>query len=351
MSAKTAAVALVGAGPGAADLLTLRAVRAIAGADVLIVDKILGEDFLDRLDLDLAGREVVWLGHAGPVRDRQDAINHLMVARARAGLRVARIKNGDPLVFGRGAEEAEHLDRHDVRWEYLPGLSSTISVLTNAGYAITDRGGGRDFAIASARCAGGGINPNLPRAETLIVLMGFHVLGGIVGRLLAEGRDPSTPALIVERGTMAYERRLEAPLGAIAVRAEEAGIGTPAILVVGGAAARHRRSAQRPLVLFTGARPDDWRDLGDLLHWPALAEDGAPAPELGIPLPDHDATAFLDPASVDAWHAAYGEPGFAADLLAAGDAAARIAELLGGDRAVNRLDPRNGLGGSRIPTR
>ena len=155
VAANTAPVAmggmvyLVGAGPGAADLLTLRALRVLQRCQLLVVDRILGPQFLAELDIDLRQCEV-WLLEGGtnsPARQR--AINERLIAEAQAGRRVARLKAGDPLVFGRGGEEADACDAAGVRWEFIPGLSASVALLTNAGYPSTDRGRGRSFAVVA----------------------------------------------------------------------------------------------------------------------------------------------------------------------------------------------------------
>ena len=108
-----------------------------------------------------------------PSRGRQDALNRQLADFALAGKTVARVKNGDPLVFGRGAEEALFLDDYGIPWEFILGLSSVISVATNAGYPITNRGLGRSFAVVSARLAGGKLNLKLPAERKLSHLYGF----------------------------------------------------------------------------------------------------------------------------------------------------------------------------------
>lgn len=302
-------VYLVGAGPGAPDLLTLRALRAMQRADLIIVDKILGADFLERLDLDLRGKEVVRLGGGTDSPTRQRGINERLVAEARRGLVIARVKNGDPLVFGRGGEEADYLNEHQVRWEFVPGLSSSISLLTNAGFGVTNRGSGRSFAVVSARLAGGALNQRLPRADSLIVLMGHAVLPQIREQLVAEGWDPATPAAIVERGGLPFERRLQGRLDDIVERAAEAQVASPAIVAIGAAAATCYHSIRRPLLLFCGPDPAPYRALGDLLHWPTHAIDSAEThhADFGRSLPDCDGICLTATAQADALQTHYGD--------------------------------------------
>lgn len=318
-------VYLVGAGPGAPDLLTLRALRAIQAADLVVIDRILGDDFVQRLDLDCRGKEVVNLEGGTESPARQLWINDLLVREARHGRVIARVKNGDPLVFGRGGEEAAWLSQHGVRWEFIPGLSSSISLLTMAGHPITDRGNGRSFAVVSARLAGGAMNERFPHADSLVFLMGFKVLSDIRTRLLAEGWAADTPCAIIERGGLPFEQRMMAPLSGIVELAAAQQVDSPAILAVGNVARIRYAAAERPVLLFTGADPTAWRALGDLLHWPALRADGSPHPELGKPLPPHDGVCFVDAAAYAAWKQAYGTAALAAGVWASAAAAEVIA--------------------------
>lgn len=298
-------VYLIGAGPGAPDLLTLRALRAIQNADVVITDKILGPDFLERIDVDCRDKQVVRLGGGTDSPARQQSINEALVRDAQRGLIIARVKNGDPLVFGRGAEEADYLNEHGIGWEFIPGLSSSISLLTNAGMPITNRGSGRSFAVVSARLAGGAFNERFPHADSLVFLMGIKVMGTIRERLLAEGWDAATPAAVIERGGLPYERRLRAPLSAIIEKAAELGVTSPSIFVIGVAAERRYTSQSRPTLILTGSDPAPYRALGDLLHWPIVGGEaellqGTPSDHAGVIVTSID--------EWQAWVAAQGLP-------------------------------------------
>jgi len=327
-------VYLIGAGPGAPDLITLRALRAIQASDLVICDRILGQDFLAQLGIELGGKECRWLGSGRQGPERQRAINEQMRDAARAGRIVARVKNGDPLVFGRGGEEAEFLGAAGVRWELIPGLSSVIAPLTAAGYAITDRGRGRSFAVVSARLAGGAFNERFPNADSLLVLMGFGVLPRIRERLIADGWAADTPAVLIERGSMCFERRVTAALQDIDAEAEAAGVASPALLALGTVAARRYRSPERPLLLFAGRDADRYRELGELLPWPALQVSGARHPLLGRPLPAHDGLVFTTPEELHAWHDCYGDAGFAAGLCCPDQVCATAARELAPEAEV-----------------
>jgi len=236
---------------------------------VVIGDKLLPQSFLEDLGIPSGEKCVHWLGGDGP-REEQEEINHCLSSEAQAGKVVVRLKGGDPLVFGRGTEEADHLSERGIPWEIIPGPSSVTAVLTAAGIPLTQRSGGRSFAVATARCIGGGLNSSFPHADTLVILMAVKVIEQVASSLLADGWLPDTPAALLERGTLHWERRVAGTLAAIPALAESAGIASPAILVVGCAASPSVRPRDRPRVLFTGLDPEQFRSLGDLLHWPAL---------------------------------------------------------------------------------
>ena len=262
-------VYLVGAGPGAPDLITLRGYRALCRADLIISDCLLPRTFLDALGIAAGGKRVEWLGD-DPNRKRQSEINALMACAAKEGKAVARLKCGDPFVFGRGEEETTFLSRRGVPWEVIPGPSASTAACASAGLPLTRRGCGRSFAVVTARQAGGGVHHDYPRADTLVILMGVAVLDEVASELIRGGWPVETPAALVERATLPWERRASGPLAEIAGIAREAFIKAPAVLVVGQAASQTDVSVARPRILFTGLDPSNFRTLGDVLHWPAL---------------------------------------------------------------------------------
>lgn len=268
MGAVKGKVFIVGAGPGAADLITIRGLRAIRAAEVLLCDDLLPRSLLEDLGVPLAGRTVEWLGD-GEGHKTQAEINELMSRAALAGKTVARLKNGDPFVFGRVVEEVEHLSRLGIQWDVIPGPSSCLVAPAVAGLPLTRRGAERSFAVTTARLAGGEVNENYPRADSLVVLMGASALEEVTDRLLREGWGPDAPVAVIDRATLPWERRVEGHLAEIVGMAKRASISSPAVLVVGGAALR-RGAFLRPRILFTGLDPSNFRSLGDLLHWPAL---------------------------------------------------------------------------------
>lgn len=261
-------VFLVGAGPGAPDLLTLRGLAALQAADVIVVDTLVPPDYLQGLPLDLAGKRVVRLSE-GSGRWSQERINREVTDYALAGRTVARLKGGDPGVFGRLAEELSAMRSAGLEAEAIPGPSVATAAATAAGLPLTVRGSGRSFACATARATGGGIVPTLPQADTLAIYMGIEAAPAIRDRLLAQGWSPETPVRVVERATMAYESLHHCTIDDLhhCVAANE--VRSPALLVVGAGAAQAADECA-PVVIYTGNQPMVHRGLGHLLHWPML---------------------------------------------------------------------------------
>lgn len=269
-SAGSGKVYIVGAGPGAADLISLRGYHALRSADAILVDRLIPATFLEDLGISLAGKLVQRLG-SEEHHWTQEEINGWLVATAATGRIVVRLKGGDPFVFGRGDSEIESLESHRIPWEVIPGASSATAVLGSAGLPLTRHGQRRSFAVATARVEGGQVSTSFPRADSLVILMGVTVLGQVISRLLADGWPLDTPAAIVERGTLAWERQLSGPLCRLSELAERAGVASPALVVVGKAARAIATIRRRPTILYTGLDATSFRTLGNVLHWPAQA--------------------------------------------------------------------------------
>ena len=270
-------VYIVGAGPGAPDLISLRGYRFIRQADLLICDNLLERSFLDDLDIPAGDKEVEWLGD-GADRKTQDEVNRLMLDAAMEGKVVVRLKVGDPFIFGRGNEEVEFLTEHGIKWEVVPGSSVCTAALSAAGLPLTWREDSRSFAVVTARCAGGPVNTAWPRADTIVILMGVAVISEVVESLMEDGWGRDTPAAVLERATIPWERRAEGKLSEIAEMAQTLEIASPAALIVGAAALRRHAFQKRPTILFAGLDPSNFRILGDIIHWPAIKlvrEEGA----------------------------------------------------------------------------
>lgn len=233
-----ALVALVGAGPGDPGLLTLRAHELLRRADVVVHDRLVSPGTLA-----LAARaRLVDVGKsAGSHPVPQGRINQILVEEARragAGGLVVRLKGGDPYVFGRGGEEACALAEAGVPFEVVPGVTSAVAAPALAGVPVTDRRLSSSFHVVAAhRRAGAAPNLDYPALArlggTLVFLMAVATMGEVCAGLLAAGMDPATPAAVVERGSLPGQRRVDATLSTIAPAARAAGVGSPAVLVVG----------------------------------------------------------------------------------------------------------------------
>ncbi|MFP3940430.1 MAG: uroporphyrinogen-III C-methyltransferase [Thermoanaerobaculia bacterium] len=231
-------VVLVGAGPGDPELVTVRGLRCIRAAEVLVHDRLVHPDLLAEAR---PAAERVDVGKApGRPSPAQEEIDSLLVDRARAGRTVVRLKGGDPFVFGRGGEELLACRAAGVRCEVVPGLTSAVGVPTAAGIPLTHRAVAGGFAVITAHRAADldGMDWGaLARIDTLVVLMGVARLRYMAANLVRAGRPGSTPAAVVERGTWEGERVVPGTLGDLARRAEAAGVRPPATIVVGQVAA------------------------------------------------------------------------------------------------------------------
>jgi uroporphyrin-III C-methyltransferase len=234
----TGRVLLVGAGPGDPELITLRGARAMAGADVVVFDRLVAPALLD---LAPTSTERVYVGkEPGRRAMSQERISALLVARARAGSVVVRLKGGDPFVFGRGAEEALACARAGVAFEVVPGVTSAVAAPAYAGIPVTHRGVARSFAVVTGSSAhGDGVD--LARiasaVDTLVILMAAGKLQETCRRLIRAGRAPTTPAAIVQWAATREQKTVAGTLEELSSLAATAGIGPPATLVVGEVAA------------------------------------------------------------------------------------------------------------------
>lgn len=228
-------VTLVGGGPGDPGLVTTRGRRAVAEADVVVVDRLAPRALLDTLDPDVEVVEAGKSPHAHTLT--QEQINEVLVERALRGLRVVRLKGGDPFVLGRGGEEVQACLAAGVPVEVVPGVTSAIAVPGVAGVPVTHRGVSRQVTILSAHDSA----PDWPSIAaldgTLVLLMGVGRLAEHAATLVAHGKDPATPVAVVENGTLPGQRTTVGTLADIAQRAAERGVGNPAVVVVGEVAA------------------------------------------------------------------------------------------------------------------
>jgi uroporphyrin-III C-methyltransferase len=227
-------VYLVGAGPGDPELMTVRGLKCLRRADVVIYDRLLDPALVDEAP---PWAERIFAGKApGNHTLCQEEINMLLVERARSGQVVVRLKGGDPFVFGRGGEEALACAAAGVRWEVVPGVSSAISVPASVAIPVTHRGIARSFAVVTAQPSGECEEPDwaaLARIDTLVVLMGVAQLPHLTERLVHYGRSPHMPAAIIQSGTLPGERVVIGTVGDLAGRAAREGIRSPATIVIG----------------------------------------------------------------------------------------------------------------------
>ncbi len=229
------AVSIVGAGPGDADLLTLRALNLLQEADVVVYDRLVGPDILDYARRDA---ERVYVGKSKDRHTRSQAeINALITARAKAGQRVVRLKGGDPYVFGRGGEEMVHLRRAGVPVEVVPGITAATGCAASAGIPLTHRDYVSAVTFVTGHAKSG--EPDLDWAalaggrQTLVVYMGVSSAGTVARRLIEHGMDPATPAAIIENGTRADEVVVVGSVADLERMVAGNRIVGPAVIVVG----------------------------------------------------------------------------------------------------------------------
>jgi uroporphyrin-III C-methyltransferase len=231
---KQGKVYLIGAGPGDIELLTLKGVRALKEAGIILID-----DLVNREVLQFASprARVIEVGKRGGCKSTPQAfIDRLMVRYARAGHIVARVKGGDPFVFGRGGEELAMLHAAGIEAEVVNGITAGISVPAAIGIPVTHRDCSRGVTLVTGHTRGDG-QPDwrslAASGTTLVIYMGMANLASICTQLTAAGMPTSTPAAAIENGTLASQRSVVGTLADLPHRVAQAGLGSPAIVVVG----------------------------------------------------------------------------------------------------------------------
>ncbi len=293
---------LVGAGPGDAGLLTLRGREVLLKADVVVCDALAGPGVLSMIP---GTARVIYAGkRAGHHALPQEEISRILLEEAEKGLRVVRLKGGDPFLFGRGGEELSLLAEHGIPFEVVPGVTSAFSVPAYQGIPVTHR----DFA-SSVHVVTGHRREDLSydidfdalvrTGGTLVFLMGVSSLPEICGGLLKAGMDPDTPAALLENGTYAAQRRISGTLSGLPDACAKAGARTPAVIVVGKVCALAEELSwygQRPLsgVRVVVTRPKELssglaerlrEDGAEVLELPAVSVHPLPAAAAGKELP------------------------------------------------------------------
>ncbi|WP_115049781.1 uroporphyrinogen-III C-methyltransferase [Xanthomonas arboricola] len=228
-------VTLVGAGPGDPGLLTRHAMRALRQADVLLYDRLVSPQILHLARRDAVRVEVgkAAQGHS----TRQEQIHALMLAHARAGRRVVRLKGGDPFVFGRGGEELEFLRDHGIGFQVIPGITAAIACAAYAGIPLTHRDHAQSLRLITAHCKDSLDTLDWQalgqERQTLAFYMGVAGLEGIQQRLLQAGRAPATPFALVENGSRPQQRVITGTLASLAATAQQHAVRAPALLILG----------------------------------------------------------------------------------------------------------------------
>ena len=255
----TGFVYLVGAGPGDPELLTVRAVRLLEGADTIVHDRLVHPGALAYA---APHTRLIYVGkEGGGAQVPQAEIDRVLIAQARLGRTVVRLKGGDPCVFGRGGEEALALEAAGIPYAIVPGVSSGVAAPAAAGIPVTHRGVAASVTFATAHRADGDVDwAHLAGAETLVLFMAGARLADIAARLCAAGRAPTTPAAVIARATLPDQQVTVTTLAGLADVAA-AGVASPALLVVGATVALRAQLAH--LATFP---------------WPAAARAAAGAP-------------------------------------------------------------------------
>jgi uroporphyrin-III C-methyltransferase len=237
---KVPRITLVGAGPGDAELITLKGIKALQSADVVLYDALVNEEMLNFAP---ATATKVYVGkRSGDHSFSQDNINKLMVDYALNYGHVVRLKGGDPFVFGRGQEELEFAAKNNIETQVIPGISSSISVPALQGIPVTHRGVSESFWVITGTTSDGKISADLYQAActnaTIVVLMGIHKIAGIASIFINEGKS-ELPAAVIQSGTTANEKVVVGTAGNIAKLAEENNINSPALIIFGEVVSLH----------------------------------------------------------------------------------------------------------------
>jgi uroporphyrin-III C-methyltransferase/precorrin-2 dehydrogenase/sirohydrochlorin ferrochelatase len=237
-------VQIVGAGPGDPDLLTLKAFHALQSADIVLTDDLVSSEILSRIRRDA---EIVHVGkRKGHPGIGQEAINRRLIAEAKAGRNVVRLKGGDPFIFGRGGEEREALEAEGIAVTVVPGITAALGCAAEAGVPLTLRKEATRLSIVTANTANTADGADkidwsglADRTTTVAVYMGLTAAAAVRDGLVAAGRDPQTPVAVLARGTRPDSRSITGTLSQLPALAAAAGEG-PALIVIGDVVAHSR---------------------------------------------------------------------------------------------------------------
>ena len=247
---RTGFVTLVGAGPGDPKLITVKGLEALKACDAVVYDSLASDELLNEVRPEC---EKIYVGkRAGHHSMKQEEINQVLVEQAKKGRNVVRLKGGDPFVFGRGGEEILELQKEKIAYEVVSGVTSAIAALASVGIPITHRGMSRSFHVMTGHTRENGVPEDLKEfgklSGTLVFLMGLSHLEEICQSLVNQGRPLSTPAAVIQNGTLPEQKTVRGTLKDIGEKCRREGIGSPAIIVVGDVTELHMESTyKRPL--------------------------------------------------------------------------------------------------------
>ncbi|OMP68219.1 uroporphyrinogen-III C-methyltransferase [Domibacillus epiphyticus] len=245
-------VYIVGAGPGDPDLITVKALKAIQKADVILYDRLVNKQLLK---VSKPSSLRIFCGEFPQSHTmKQDRINQLMVKYASNGKMVVRLKGGDPFVFGRGGEEASYLTKHDILFHIIPGVTAGIAAPAYAGIPVTHREFGNSFAIVTGHQISGKKDVKWTHiataVDTIIIYMGMKQLPVICDELMKNGRSGETMAAIIENGTTINQKVVTAPLCHLVEEVKKHSIANPAIIVIGDVVTCRETLDQKTAAVF-----------------------------------------------------------------------------------------------------
>lgn len=287
---KKGIVYLVGAGPGDAQLLTLKGEKRLKTCEVLVYDRLASEDFLELIPPEC---EKIYVGKVvGNHSFRQEDINEIIVKKALEGKRVVRLKGGDPFVFGRGGEEINSLTEAGIAYEVIPGITSAIAAAAYAGIPVTHRGISRSFHVITGHTMEGDESvpdfENLAKIEgTLIFLMGMSNLDQITKSLMEHGKDGNTPVALVSNGTTKDQRVVKGTLINIVSVAKEKQIKAPAIIIIGYVVELEMKDGNRGLLNNIRIGINGTKRFRNKLGQALQEEDGEISHLFGLELEDY----------------------------------------------------------------
>jgi len=234
-------VSLVGAGPGDPELLTLRALRLIQSADVLIYDRLVSQEIRD---LSRPDAKLIYAGKAKSEHAMtQDAINQTLVDLARQNLNVVRLKGGDPFIFGRGGEEVETLARQNLEFQIVPGITAATGCAAYSGIPLTHREHAQSCVFLTGHLKNGEINLNwedlTDPTQTIVIYMSLSGLDQICRKLIAIGRSPDTPAALIEQGTTPSHKVHLGTIENLESIVKNQGVRAPTLLIIGSVVNLH----------------------------------------------------------------------------------------------------------------